>query len=135
MAAELMSEQKVLMENLAEQYEALPELCLQNKLLEPTRDYLTRGRRFERPRLDRLNEDWAKAFRQSVRRRIGRHLRDMDNAGAELRLRGEEFPTYLIALEVEQLRAAVQRVGPISPSVEFDRKIDEFIRDRNKPKH
>ena len=103
MAAELMSEQKVLMEKLAERYEALPEVWLQNELLEQTRDYLTRGRRFERLRLDQLNEEWAKAFRQFVRRRIGPHLRDMDDAGAELGLRGEEFPTHLVTAEVEQL--------------------------------
>jgi hypothetical protein len=135
MAAGLMTEQKALMEKLAERFEALPEAWLQNELLEQTRDYLTRGRRFERLRIDQLNEEWAKAFRQFVRRQIGPYVRDMDDAGAELRLRGEEFPTHLVTAEVEQLRAAIQRVGPISPSVEFDRKIDEFIRDMNKPKH
>jgi hypothetical protein len=135
MAAELMTEQKALMEKLAERFEALPEAWLQNELLEQTRDYLTRGRRFERLRIDQLNEEWAKAFRQFVRRQIGPYVRDMDDAGAELRLRGEEFPTHLVTAEVEQLRAAIQRVGPISPSAEFDRKIDEFIRDMNKPKH
>jgi hypothetical protein len=135
MAAELMTEQKALMEKLAERFEALPEAWLQNELLEQTRDYLTRGRRFERLRIDQLNEEWAKAFRQFVRRQIGPYVRDMDDAGAELRLRGEEFPTHLVTAEVELLRAAIQRVGPISPSAEFDRKIDEFIRDMNKPKH
>ena len=130
-----MTEQKALMEKLAERFEALPEVWLQNELLEQTRDYLTCGRRFERLRLDQLNEIWAKAFRKFVRRQIGPHLRDLDDAGAELRLRGEEFPTHLVTAEVEQLRAAIQRVGPISPSAEFDRKIDEFIRDMNKPKH
>ena len=135
MAAELMTEQKALMEKLAERFETLPEAWLQNELLEQTRDYLTRGQRFERLRIDQLNEEWAKAFRQFVRRQIGPHIRDMDDAGAELRLRGEEFPTHLVTAEVEQLRAAIQRVGPISPSAEFDRKIDEFIRDMNKPKH
>jgi len=135
MAAGLMTEQKALMEKLAERFEALPEAWLQNELLEQTRDYLTRGRRFERLRIDQLNEEWAKAFRQFVRRQIGPYVRDMDDAGAELRLRGEEFPTHLVTAEVEQLRAAIQRVGPISPSAEFDRKIDEFIRDMNKPKH
>ena len=130
-----MTEQKALMEKLAERFEALPEVWLQNELLEQTRDYLTRGRRFERLRLDQLNKVWAKAFRQFVRRQIGPYVRDMDDAGAELRLRGEEFPTHLVTAEVEQLRAAIQRVGPISPSAEFDRKIDEFIRDMNKPKH
>jgi uncharacterized protein (DUF2164 family) len=130
-----MTEQKALMEKLAERFEALPEIWIQNELLEQTRDYLTRGRRFERLRLDQLNKVWAEAFRQFVRRKIGPHLRDMDDAGAEIRLRGEEFPTDLVTLEVEQLRAAIQRVGPIFPSAEFDRKIDEFIRNMNKPKH
>ena len=134
MAVELMSEQKTLMEEF-ERFEALPEMWIQNELLEQTRDYLTRGRHFERLRLDRLNEEWAKAFRQFVTQRIGPHLRDMDDAGAELRLRGEEFPTYLVTAEVEQLRAAVQRIGPFFPSAEFDRKVDEFIRDLGKPKH
>jgi hypothetical protein len=59
----------------------------------------------------------------------------MDDAGAELRLRGQEFPTHLVTSEVEKLRTAIQRVGPIFPSAEFNRKFDEFIRDMNKPKH
>ena len=130
-----MTHQKAVMEKLAEQFEALPEIWLQNELLEQTRYYLTWGRRFERLELDRLNNVWAEAFRQFVRRKTGPHLRDMDDAGAELRLRGEEFPTDLVTSEVEQLRAAIQRVGPIFPSAEFERKIDEFFRDLNKPKH
>lgn len=135
MAAEPMTEQRALMEKLVERSEALPEVWLQNELLEQTRDYLTRGRRFERLILDRLNEEWAQALRQFVIQRIGPHLRDMDDAGAELRLRGEGFPTHLVMPEVEQLRTAVQYVGPVSPSAEFIRKIDAFIKDMNKPKH
>src|SRR5476649_706633 len=102
-----MTEQKALMEKLAERFEALPEAWLQNELLEQTRDYLTRGRRFESLRIDQLNEEWAKAFRQFVRQQIGPHARDMDDAGAELRLRGEEFPTHLVMSEVEQLKAVI----------------------------
>jgi hypothetical protein len=130
-----MTDQKAFMEKLAERFEALPEVWLQNELLEQTRDHLTRGRRFERLRLDQLNKIWAEAFRQFVRQKVGPHLRDMDDAGAELRLRNEEFPTDLVTSEVEQLRTAVHRVGPVSPSAEFVRKIDEFITDMNKPKH
>ena len=95
MAAKLMTEQKAFMEKLAERFGALPEVWLRNELLEQTRDYLTRGRRFERLRLDQLNNLWAEAFRQFVRQKIGPHLRDMDDAGAELRIRNEEFPTDL----------------------------------------
>src|SRR5271169_1545143 len=135
MAAEPMTEQKVLMEKFAERLQALPEVWLQNELLEQTRDYLTRGRRFERLRLNLLNKVWAEAFRQFVRQKIGPHLRDMDDAGAGLRLRGEEFPTHLVMPEIEQLKAVIQRVGPISPSADFERKFNEFISDMNKPKH
>ncbi len=129
-----MTEQEALMEKL-ERFEALPEVWIQNELLEQTRDYLTRGRRFERLRLDRLDQEWARAFRQFVRQRIGPHLRDLDDAGAELRLRSEEFPTHLVTSEVEQLRTSVQRVGPVSPSTELLQRIDEFIKDMNGPKH
>lgn len=130
-----MTDQKAMIEKLAEQFDALPEIWLQIELLEQTRDYLTRGRRFGGLKLDQLNKVWSEAFRHFVRRNIQPHLRDMDDAGAELRLRGEEFPTDLVTSEVEQLRTAIQRVGPISPSAEFKRKIDEFFRDLNKPKH
>ena len=122
-------------EKLAAGIEALTEVWLQNELLEQTRDYLTRGRRFERLGINQLNEEWARAFRQFVRWQIGPYVRDMDDAGAELRLRGEEFPTHLVTSEVEKLRTAIQRVGPISPSAGFNRKFDEFIRDLSKPKH
>jgi hypothetical protein len=130
-----MTDQKAMMEKLAEQFRTLPEIWLQNELLEQTRDYLARGRRFERLKLDQLNKVWAETFRQFVRRNNQRHLREMDDAGAELRLRGEEFPINLVTSEVKQLRAAIQRAGPIFPSAEFEQKIGEFFSDLNKPKH
>lgn len=130
-----MSESKASMDMLSERFEILPEVWLQNELLEQTRDYLIRGRRLARLRLDQLNVEWAKAFRQFVRQQIDSRLRDMDDAGAELRLRGAEFPTHLVTEEVEQLRVHVQRIGPVSPSAEFNRKIGEFVADMSKPKH
>ena len=130
-----MTDQKARIETLAAQFDALPDFWIQNELLEQTKDYLTRGRRFESLKLDRLNKVWSDAFRQFVRRDVQPNLRDMDDAGAELRLRGEEFPTHLVTSEVEQLRAVIQRVRPIFPSAEFERKIDEFFMDLNKPKH
>src|ERR1700688_896914 len=133
MAVELMTKQKVLMEKLAERFEALPEAWFQNELFEQTRDYLTRGRRFERMKGDQLNEEWAKAFRQFVKLHVGPYVRDMADAGAELRLRGAEVATHLVTSEVEQLQAAIRCIGPVSPSAEFDRKFDEFIGDLNNP--
>src|SRR5579862_9809712 len=116
-----MTAPKALMEKLVGRFEPLSDAWLQNELLEQTRDYLTRGRRFERLRINQLNEEWARAFRQFVRWQNGPYVRDMDDAGAELRLRGEEFPTHLVTSEVEKLRTAIQRIGPISPSAGFNR--------------
>jgi hypothetical protein len=130
-----MSNQDVLTNALAKHFVGLPEGWLQNELFEQTRSYLTRGRRFERLRINQLNEEWAKAFRQFVRWRVGSHVRDMDDAGAELRLRGDEFPNYLVGSEVERLRTSIWRNCRISPSAEFNRTIDESIWGLEKPKN
>ncbi|MGH7241141.1 MAG: hypothetical protein ACREGB_02475 [Candidatus Saccharimonadales bacterium] len=122
-------------ENSSERYEALPEAWLQNELFEQTKDYLTRGRRFEMLGIDQLNDEWAKAFRLFVSRKIGLRGRDLDDAGAELRLRGAEFPTKLVTSEIERLRAAIQHIGLISSSAEFNIKIDELTSDMGKLKH
>ena len=132
MAVEAVIKQKALMAELVEQFEALPEAWFQNELFEQTRDYLARGRRFERMRDDQLNEEWAKAFRQFVRLHVGPHVRDMADSGAELRLRGAEFPTHLVTSEVDQLEAVIGCVGPVPPAAEFDRTCDEFFGDLGK---
>lgn len=100
-------------------FKSLSEAWVQNELFEQTRDYVTRGRRFERLGIHQVNEEWAKAFRQFVTLRALPDLRDMDDAGAEIRLRGVEFPTHLVSSEVEQLRAAIRRIGAIVPLAKF----------------
>ena len=129
-----MSNQNILTDELAKHFVGLPEGWLQNELFEQTRSYLTRGRRFERLGIHQLNEEWAKAFRQFVRWRVGSHIRDMDDAGAELRLRGDEFPTYLVGSEVERLRTSIWSNCRISPSAELNRTIDDSIWGLEKPK-
>ena len=128
-----MTNQKSLTEKLAERFDALPEAWIQNELFEQTKDYLKRGRRFERLRVDQLNEEWAKAFRQFVRRQASPYSHDLDDAGAELRLRGTEFPTHLVTQEVEQLQTFIRRIGPVAPSTEFLRNFYASISDLNKP--
>jgi len=132
---EPMSKQTAVIKELTERFNGLPEVWFQNELLEQTRDYLTRGQRFKTLKIDLLNEEWAKAFRQFVEWRIGPHIRDLDDTGAELRLRGKEFPTHLVRLEVEQLQLIVQRIDSLPLTAEFSRKIDEFITDMNRPKN
>ena len=128
-----MTKQKALTEKLTVRFDALPKAWIQNELFEQTKDYLTRGRRFERLRVDRLNEEWAKAFRQFVNRQAGPHGRDLDDAGAELRLRSAEFPTHLVMQEVEMLKSFIRHIGSVAPSAEFLRNFYASISDLNKP--
>ena len=127
------TKQTASMEKSAVSFEAPSDAWLLNELFEQTRDYLTRGRRFETRRFEQLNEEWANAFRQFVRLDVGPYLRDMADAGAELRLRGAEFPTHLVTAEVEQLQAAIMCLDSVAPSAEFDRRFDESIGDLDEP--
>lgn len=111
--------------SLVERFNALPDVWFENELFEQTRDYLTRGRRFETVTDDVLNEKWAHSFRQFVRLHVGHHIREMADAGAELRLRGAGFPTHLVPSEVEQLQAAIRCFDPVAVPGEYNRKLDE----------
>jgi hypothetical protein len=132
-AVEPMTKQMALREKLAERFDALPPAWFENELFEQTRDYLTRGRRFEKMRSDQIDQEWAKAFRQYVRLHVGPHVCNMADAWAELRLRGAELPTHLVTSEMEQLQGTIKWIGPIAPSAEFDRNFDEFIKNINEP--
>jgi hypothetical protein len=133
MTTELITKQIALRKKVAERFETLPEVWFKNELFEQTRDYLARGRRFEGMRGDQINEEWANSFRQYVRLHVGPHVRNMADAWAELRLRGTELPTHLVKLEMEKLQAAINWIGPVAPSAEFERKLDEFIEDLTEP--
>jgi predicted GNAT family acetyltransferase len=106
-----MSKQSALFKQQPERIGTPPEIWLENELFEQTKNYLMCGRRYQSLAIDQLNEEWAKAFRQFVKSQAGRHTRDMDDVGAELRLRGKGFPTHLVRAEVEQLRAFVKQIG------------------------
>lgn len=129
MSTELTVDQKILREELSEHFEAMPDGWFQNELFEQTRDYLTRGRRFERMRGNELNEEWVKLFRRYVRLHIGPHVCDMADLWAELRLRGAELPTHLVTLEMEQLRTTIIWTCAVPPSTDLDRASSKFIED------
>jgi hypothetical protein len=126
-----MSKPSAVIKVLPERFCGLSEIWLQNELFEQAKNYLMHGRRYQSLPFDQLNEEWAKAFRQFVRSQTGPHIRDMDDAGAELRLRGNEFPAHLVRTEVETLRAVVKGIRHMPLTTEFGRKIEEFIMDHN----
>jgi|SRR3974390_1376898 len=87
---------------------------VQNALFEQMRDYLRRGRRFERRNLDQLQDEWVTSFRLFVRQHVGSHVGALDDLGAELRLRAAPFPAHLVTAEIEQLRCEIRYIDPDS---------------------
>lgn len=68
---------------------------LENNQMKETQEYLSRGRRFQSMDLDTLNNAWAalfRAFADGDRRRTS----EMDDMGAEMRLRGCGYPGELV---------------------------------------
>ena len=129
-----MTDQKAMMEKLAEQFDALPEIWLQNELLEQTRDYLTRGRRFGGLKLDQLNKVWSEAFRHFVRRNIRPHFATwMTQERSFVSAARNSLLTWLHRKWSNWGRYSARRSN--FPIGRIKRKIDEFSRDMNKPKH
>jgi hypothetical protein len=113
---------------------ALAEAYLQHELMNEMKDYLDRGRRFERLTIPELNKTWIIAFRRFVAK-DRTVIREMDDLAAELRLRNLELPLDSVRAEALQLRDEVKRLGPDAPSDGLDERIRAFLAKRKKPKN
>lgn len=116
---------------------------LQSTLMGEVRDYLQRGRRFETVATPQLSEKWTVAFRAFVQAAVvseagnrpsDHDTQDLDDASAELRLRGFDLPLEAVQHEASVLLELIRTAGPdMPPSV--DQQIDQFLADRKKPKN
>jgi hypothetical protein len=108
---------------------------LQNELMKEAKDYLDRGRRFEKLARAELEAKWVAAFRLFAKQHIGDHVTDMEDAHAELRLRGLDIPEEAVKAELEVMRAEIERDGPASAPPDLRERLDAFRAERDKPKH
>ncbi len=118
---------------------------LQSALMDEARDYVQRGRRFGALADQQLNAQWVTAFRRFVQaaitaRESGKPLDrqdvlDVDDAAAELRLRGLDIPVETAEPEAAALRDLVEAIGPDAPSPTLDQQIEQFLTNRQKPKN
>ena len=117
----------------------LTEEYLYSALMDQTIDYMRRGRRLERLATPELDEQWVVAFQHYVRKAVRalRHKKsiqkrdtlDMDDAGAELRLRGRDIPVESAMCEAAVLDKLMEVTGwPDAP--ELDRQIDRYVASR-----
>ncbi len=111
----------------------LAEAYVQHVLMNETKDYLERGRRFAQLRIDQVNEALATAFKIYFATRLRRSALSMDDLGAELRLRGRDPPFDAVQSEIADLRVELEQVNPDELRPELDRQIDEFLNALRKP--
>jgi hypothetical protein len=107
---------------------------LQHELMKETKDYLDRGRRFAELSSAEIVERCITAVKLFVERHVGSHVTDMDDAYAELRLRGLNLPKGAIRAEIEIMRAEIERGGPEAPPG-LREKLEAFRAECDKPKH
>ena len=108
---------------------------LQNELMKEAKDYLDRGRRFEKLSRAELEAKWVAAFRLFAKQHVGDHVTDMEDAHAELRLRGLDIPEEAVKAELELMQAEIKRGGPQSAPPDLRERLAAFRAERDKPKH
>ena len=111
------------------------EEYLQHVLMNETKAYFDRGRRFEKLDVAQLNEKWVVAFKIYFAEHTQQQGLEMDDLAAELRLRGLDPPFEAVKAEISKLQGALKRIAPHASSPEFEQKVSEFLEQRSKPKH
>jgi hypothetical protein len=100
-------------------------------LLDEARDYLQRGRRFRSVETSKLSEMWIIAFK-SFASGSG-DTRDVDDTGAELRLRGCAPPVEAVADDMIMLEASIKRTSVPDLMPALADKLDDFLVDYAQP--
>ena len=111
------------------------EEYLQHVLMNETKAYFDRGRRFAKLGVAELNEKWVVVFKAHFADHKRKQGLEMDDLAAELRLRGLDPPFEAVKAEISKMEGALKRKGPYASSPEFDQKVSEFLEQRSKPKH
>jgi hypothetical protein len=115
--------------------ETIVNAFLQNKSMEQRQDYLTRGRRFAKIEVERLNADWILAVRRWLAGKNRPDERTMDDLTAELRLRGLEPPYGAVEQELVHRSAQLPQLEQEQAQGDLAREIAEFTRAGKGPLH
>jgi|SRR6516165_6980196 len=105
---------------------------LQNKSMEQTRDYLSRGRRFAQLALGELNQYWVIAVRSWLARKDPTNELIMDDLASELGLRQVEPPYGAVKHELMQRFAQANKSQQEKKIREIMWAIGEFMRDNER---
>jgi hypothetical protein len=112
------------------------EEFLQHELMNQTRAYIERGRRYQMLNDFDVARAWVAAFERCFDEKTAENCRDMVDAAAEIRLRGIAMPYDKVKERGLALQADLARLDPEHDcSSELELKIVEFLAQRNKPKN
>ena len=100
--------------------------------MEKTQSYLARGRPWETLPLEQLKANWVTALRQWISNGFG-ESRALGDLETEMRLRQVDPPYDLVPNETKAMHAAVVQGGPSNPGLR--QEIDQFLAEKDKPKH
>jgi hypothetical protein len=93
-----------------------------------TRAYIERGRRLDRSSDQDVLDVWVATFERWFEHRTIENTQNMDDAAAELRLRGLEEPHEQVRSKIDALRAEMERLGPNAQLEGLDpQRIKDFL--------
>jgi hypothetical protein len=113
----------------------LAEEFLAHALMNETREYVARGRRFSATDIATLRDQWVSLFRRTLIDREVAAKTEFNDVDAEFRLRNIEPPYDRIQSELADLRVQLKAIGPNAKTASLDQSIEDFFNERNKPKH
>lgn len=111
---------------------AIIHAFLQNKRMEQTQDYLSRGRRFAQLDLGDLNQNWIIAVRSWLARKDPTNELIMDDLASELALRQLEPPYGALKHELMQRFAQANKSQRTEKIRDIVQAIGEFVSDNER---
>ena len=101
--------------------------ALRHAEMRETQDYVERGRALAGHTDEQVKDVCAATFEKHFAKPTKESGRNMDDAGAELRLRKIDLPVERVQATFDALQADIKKVGADAFSEEFDKEIDEFL--------
>ena len=111
---------------------AIVHAFLQNKSMDHTRDYLSRGRRFAQLDVRQVNQNWVAAVRSWLARKDPTNELIMDDLASELGLRQVEPPYGAVKHELMQRFAQANKSQQEKKIREIMWAIGEFMHDNER---
>jgi hypothetical protein len=113
----------------------LAESYFQHELMNETQAYIERGRRLGRSSDQDVLDIWVATFERWFEHRTTENAQNMDDAAAELRVRGLEAPYEEVRSKIDVLRAETERLGPDAQPEGLDQRIKNFLTALRGPKN